>query len=136
MTKQTITIVPIEFIHQAWEKVGKWVEDAMEHAKGECTADQLKVSLINGSHQLMLFLKDDIPVGAVEYYFTNYPNDRVFYINATGGTTSKEHTEQMFAYAKQNGATAVRGSARESVARLWRQKYGFESIYITVEKRL
>jgi len=42
----------------------------------------------------------------------------------------------MFAYAKQNGATAVRGSARESVARLWRQKYGFESIYITVEKRL
>ena len=42
----TITIVPIEFIHQAWEKVGKWVEDAMEHAKGECTADQLKVSTL------------------------------------------------------------------------------------------
>tara|TARA_R110000796_G_scaffold145458_1_gene262066 strand:+ start:1227 stop:1424 length:198 start_codon:yes stop_codon:yes gene_type:complete len=58
----TITIVPIEFIHQAWEKVGKWVEDAMEHAKGECTADQLKVSLINGSHQLMLFLKT-LPFG-------------------------------------------------------------------------
>ena len=37
MTKR-VEIVPIEFIHQAWEKVGKWVEDAMEHAKGECTA--------------------------------------------------------------------------------------------------
>lgn len=133
---KTIQLVPVEFVHQAWEKCGGMIEAAMAHAKGECTADQLKVQLLNGSHQLMVFLEDNEIVGAVEYHFTNCPNDRIFYINAIGGKTSKEHTEQMFQYAKANGATTVRGSARESVARLWRQKYGFESIYIIVEKRL
>lgn len=133
---KTIEIVPREYVHQAWEKCGKFIEDAMEHAKGECTADQLKVRLSDGTHQLMVFLEDKEIVGAVEFSYSAYPNDRVFYINAIGGKTSKEHTEQMFNYAKMTGATTVRGSARESVARLWRQKYGFESIYITVEKRL
>lgn len=133
---KTIAIVPIEFIHQAWQKCGHMIEAAMEHAKGECTADQLKVSLINGKHHLMVFMEDKDIVGAVEFNFSNFPNDRVFYINAIGGKTSKEHTEQMFDYAKSQGATTVRGSARESVARLWQMKYGFESIYITVEKRL
>jgi hypothetical protein len=133
---KTISIVPVEYIHQAWAKVGKFIEAAMEHAKGECTADQLKVMLTNNQHQLMLFMEDKEPVGAVEFHFSNFPNDRVFYINAIGGKTCQEHTDMMFDFARLHGATTVRGSARESVARLWRQKYGFESIYITVEKRL
>ena len=84
----------------------------------------------------MLFLEGTEIVGAVEFMYNNSPNDRIFYINAIGGKTTKEHTEQMFNFAKANGCTSVRGCARESVARLWRQKYDFESIYIMVEKRL
>lgn len=133
---KSIYIVPPQYIHHAWQKAGKFIEAGMEHAKGECTADQLKVWLIEGSHQLMLFLEDDEVVGAVEFSWQNMPNDRVFYINSIGGKTTKEHTEQMFNWAKAAGATTVRGCARESVARLWRMKYGFESIYIMVEKRL
>ena len=133
---KTIQLVPIEFIHQAWEKCGHLIESAMNHAKGECTAEQLKVYLVQGHHQLMVFLEDNEIVGAVEFMYEDCPNDRVFYINAIGGKTTKEHTEQMFAFAKASGATTVRGCARESVARLWRQKYDFESIYIMVEKRL
>lgn len=134
--QKTIAVVPPQYIHQAWEKAGKFIEAGMEHAKGECTADQLKVWLIDGSHQLMVFLEDEKVVGAVEFSWQNMPNDRVFYINSIGGKTTKEHTEQMFNWAKMAGATTVRGCARESVARLWRMKYGFESIYIMVEKRL
>lgn len=133
---KAIEIVPIHYIHQAWEKCGHLIEKAMAHAKGECTAEQLKVMLVDGTHQLMVYLEDKEIVGAVEFYFENTPNDRIFYINAIGGVTSKEHTEQMFNYAKAFGATTVRGCARESVARLWKQKYGFENIYIMVEKRL
>ena len=133
---QSIYLVPPQYIHHAWQKAGKFIEAGMEHAKGECTADQLKVWLIDGSHQLMLFLEDDEVVGAVEFSWQNMPNDRVFYINSIGGKTTIEHTEQMFNWAKAAGATTVRGCARESVARLWRMKYGFESIYIMVEKRL
>ena len=132
----TIQIVPIQFISQAWEKCGSMIEAAMAHAKGECTAEQLKVFLIQGQHHLMLFLEGTEIVGAVEFMYNNSPNDRIFYINAIGGKTTKEHTEQMFNFAKANGCTSVRGCARESVARLWRQKYDFESIYIMVEKRL
>lgn len=131
-----IQIVPVEFIPQAWEKCGHLIENAMEHAKGECTADQLKVYLIQRQHQLMVFLEDNEIVGAVEFMFDDTPNDRIFYINAIGGKTCKEHTEQMFQFAKANGCTAVRGCARESVARLWKMKYKFEPIYIMVEKRL
>lgn len=131
-----IYVVPLQFVHHAWEKAGKFIEKGMEHAKGECTADQLKVFLIQGQHQLMLFLEDEKVVGAVEFMFEEAPNDRIFYINAIGGKTTKEHTDQMFQWAKLNGATTVRGCARESVARLWRMKYNFESIYIMVEKRL
>ena len=42
----TIAIVPLEFVHQAWEKCGSMIEAAMAHAKGECTAEQLKVFLV------------------------------------------------------------------------------------------
>jgi hypothetical protein len=131
-----IQLVPIEFIHQALQKCGNYIEKAMLHAKGECTYDQLKAQMVNGTQQLLLFLEDTDIVGAVVFHFSNAPNARIFYINAIGGKTTKEHTEQMFQFAKAHGATCVRGSARESVARLWRQKYGFESIYITVEKQL
>lgn len=132
----SVQIVPIQYISQAWEKCGSMIEAAMAHAKGECTAEQLKVFLVQGQHHLMVFLEDSEIVGAVEFMYDDTPNDRIFYINAIGGKTTKEHTEQMFQFAKANGCTTVRGCARESVARLWRQKYDFESIYIMVEKRL
>ena len=133
---KNIYIVPVDFIQQAWDKCGHMIEAAMEHAKGECSAEQLKVFLIQGQHSLMLFLEDDEVIGAVEFMLDMQPNDKVFYINAIGGKTTKEHTDMMFNWAKATGATTVRGCARESVARLWRMKYGFESIYIMVEKRL
>ena len=131
-----IQLVPIEFIQQALQKCGNYIEKAMLHAKGECTYDQLKAQMVNGTQQLLLFLEDKDIVGAVVFHFSNAPNARIFYINAIGGKTTKEHTDLMFQFAKTHGATCVRGSARESVARLWRQKYGFDSIYITVEKQL
>lgn len=132
----TIQLVPIEYIHQALQKCGNYIENAMLHAKGECTYDQLKAQMVNGTQQLLLFLEDKEIVGAVVFHFSNAPNARIFYINAIGGKTTKEHTDLMFQFAKAQGATCVRGCARESVARLWRQKYGFDSIYITVEKQL
>jgi hypothetical protein len=133
---KTIQIVPIEFIHQAWEKCGYMVENAMAHAKGECTAEQLKVLLVQGQHHLMLFLEDKDIVGAVEFMYDDSPNARLFYINALGGKTCKEHMDQMYAFAKSMGCTAVRFCCRESVARLSKQKYDFESIYTMMERKL
>lgn len=135
MTKR-VEIVPIEYVQQIWGQVGHWIDAAMDHAKGECTTDQLRVYLASGTNQLMVYVDDDKIVGAVQFSWNTSPNDRIFYIVAIGGKTSPEHTEQMFNWARSMGATTVRGCARESVARLWRMKYGFDEIYRMVEKRL
>lgn len=131
-----IDIVPINYIAQVWPKVGGFVSDAMAHAKGECNADQLKVQLMQGISQLMIYVDEGEIVGAVVLEWNNAPNDRIMFINAIGGKTSPEHTALMFDWARSQGATTVRGCARESVSRLWRMKYGFNEIYRMVERRL
>lgn len=47
---KSIQIIPVEYLHQAWEKCGHMIESATAHGIGECTADQLKVYLVNGQH--------------------------------------------------------------------------------------
>lgn len=131
-----IEILNPNYLHQFWPTVEPMLARAMEHAKGEITLEQLKVYLSDGTYQLILFIDGELVFGAVAYEWTNYPNDRCFYILAIGGKTSSECVSQMFGYAKSQGATTVRGSAHKSVARLWRMKYGFETIYYMVEKRL
>lgn len=84
----------------------------------------------------MVFLEDKEIVGAVDFMFEDAPNARTFYINALGGKTCKEHMEQMFEFARVMGGTVVRACSRESVARLCRQRYGFENIYIMMERKL
>lgn len=132
----SIDIVPANYIAQTWHKVSHMLDRAMEHAKGEINLDQLKVYLTRGEYQLMIYLADGEIIGALAIEWINYPNDRVMFINAIGGKTRAECVNKMFEWAKLNGATSVRGSAHESVARLWKMKYGFNTIYYTVEKRL
>lgn len=132
----SIEIIHPNYLAQIWPKVSEMIDSAMNYAKGEITTDQLKVFLSRGEYQLMVYVDDNKIVGAVVIEWINYPNDRVMFINAIGGKTTKEHVEQMFNWAKANGATSVRGSAHKAVARLWRMKYGFQTIYYTVERRL
>ena len=132
----SIDIIPPNYIAQNWGVVGEMVDKAMKYAKGEITTDQLRVYLARGEYQLMVYLEDEKIVGAVVIEWINYPNDRVMFINAIGGKTTQEHVTKMFDWAKHMGATAVRGSAHKAVARLWKMKYGFETIYYTVERRL
>lgn len=131
-----IELLNPNYLHQLWPVVEPMLAKAMAHAKGEITLEQLKVYLSNGAYQLILFIDGELIIGAVAYEWTIYPNDRCFYILAIGGKTNDECVNQMFSYAKSQGATTVRGSAHKSVARLWRMKYGFETIYYMVEKRL
>ena len=133
---QDIYVVPREQVQVAWNKVGHMIESAMSHAKGECTAEQLRVFLCQGTSFLTCFVEDNEIVGALVFRFNTTPNHRIFYIDAIGGKTTQAHTEKMMQFARENNCTVMRGSARESVARLWRQKYGFNEIYRIVEKAL
>lgn len=133
---KNIYIVPQELIHQAWNRCKSMIMMACDYAPSDGVAEHMKVALTQGSAKLMLFIEDDDIVGAVCFCWKTTPAHRVFHITALGGKTTKEHADKMFEYAKQNGATVIRGEARESVARLWRQKYGFQEISRVVEKVL
>lgn len=131
-----IDIIPANYVAQNWPLVKGMLDKAMQHAKGEITTEQIKVFLTRGEYQLMVYLDDKEIIGAIVIEWINYPNDRVMFINAIGGKTNPECVAKMCDWAKKMGATSIRGSAHESVARLWKMKYGFNTIYYTVEKRL
>lgn len=133
----SVQIVPQQFIYHVWDKVANYIDRGLARSGGEYTAEQLKVYLTQGHQTLILVLDDaDEIKGALTIQWINYPNDRVAFITAIGGATYEPAWQQFVDWLKQNGCTAIRGAAYDSVARLWKKKYGFQSRYVMVEKRL
>lgn len=132
-----IELLNPNYLHQFWPVVKPMLERANKHSTGEITLEQMKVYLSDGEFHLLLFIDDsDKTIGAVIYQWLIFPNERCFYVQAIGGKTNKPCVDAMFEFAQSQGATIVRGAARPSVARLWKMKYGFETIFYMVEKRL
>ena len=134
----SVYYVEPKYLHVVWNDVAPMLEKALEHSGGEYNLDQLKVFLVQGHQSLLIASTEKGITGAATIEFINYPNERVAFITAVGGKmiSNKENWEQFAAWAKQQGATMFRGSAFESVARLWRKAFGFENRYVMVEKRL
>jgi hypothetical protein len=133
----SIQVVPQHFVYHVWDKVESYLAKGLARSGGEYNVDQLKVFLTQGTNTLVLILDDNDEVkGALTIEWNNYPNDRVAFITSIGGATYEEAWEMFLNWLKQNGCTAIRGAAFESVARLWKKRYGFESRYVMVEKRL
>ena len=133
----SIQVVPTQYVYHVWDRVKGYLESGLARAGGEYTADQLKVFLTQGDATLILLFNDaNEIIGALTVEWINYPNDRVLYVTALGGATCDETWNQFIDWGRNQGATVVRGAAFESVARLWKRKFGFESRYIMVEKRL
>ena len=132
----TIQIVPIDYLHNAWEHCEKFILKAVKHSNGDTNIEHIKVFLAQGTYKLMVFLEEDKVVAAVVFYYITLPSHRIFFIQALGGKTTKEHFDMMYDYAKANGASRVRYACRDSVARLSAIKHGFTKIYNTVERIL
>lgn len=127
-----------QYVPQLWPKVGAMLQKALETGAGEYNADQLKVMLVNGHQTLLVVEKDGEVKGAFCIVFELYPNDRIAFVTAVGGRAicDQEAWKQFEHWARLQGCTKIRGAAYESVARLWRQKFGVVSRYIIVEKDL
>ena len=76
--------------------------------------------------------------GAFTVEITNFPNERIAFTTSVGGKgiTEQGLWNQYEQWLKNNGVTMIRGAAHETVARLWRRKFGVQSRYIIVEKKL
>jgi len=73
--------------------------------------------------------------GAATIQWMNCPNARVAYMTSLGGKLiiSKENHQELVSWVRAMGGTRIEGSARESVARLWKQKLGYTPRQITME---
>lgn len=113
------------------------LDKAMAHSGGEYDIHQLKVLLAKGLQTLCVGCDEDMNIKcALTIEWINYPNDRVAFITAIGGRTSKEGFAQFEQWVRDNGGTKIQGAAFEAVARLWKKAYGFENRYIIVEKKV
>jgi hypothetical protein len=130
--------VPVEWVNRTWDMVEEFVSSALEHSKGDYTADQIKTFLVQGRWLLLVAVDDDNKIqGAATIDFFNRPNDRVAFIVTMGGKliTNPDTFEQLKLYLVSNGATVMECTARESTARLW-ERYGLAEKYRIVGVKL
>ena len=114
------------------------LENALKYSGGEYNIDQLKGMLSSGSKVLLVADDNGEIKGAAAISLDRWPNDHICFVMAIGGRliTSLDMFSQLEAWAKAQGCTKIQGAARESVERLWRQKFDFSERYRIVEKTL
>ena len=126
-------------VQQVWPLVERFIKSALDFSKGDYDAEHAKVYLSQG-HWHMLVAGDESgeSKGACTIEYINRPNSRVAMITAIGGRliTNEDTFEQLRNILKLNGATHIEGAARESIARLWKMKFGFAEKYKIVEVAL
>ncbi len=133
----SIQVVPSHYVYHVWDRAEKYIAKGLERSGKEYTAEHIKVFLTQGTNTLILILNDEDEIkGALTIEWINHPNDRVAFITSIGGATYEEAWNMFIEWLRSQGCTSIRGAAFESVARLWKKKYGFESRYVMVERKL
>jgi len=126
------------YIHQVWPTVEPWLAKAFEHSalNKYYNIEHLKDYVIRGEQVLLVGTDETGEIkGAATIQWMNCPNARVAYMTSLGGKLiiSKENHQELVSWVRAMGGTRIEGSARESVARLWKQKLGYTPRQITME---
>lgn len=130
--------VHVQYFHQTWPLVEKFIEDALKWGDDDYTLDQVKALIANGNWILVVAVDETNSIhGASAINIFNMPNDRVAFVVAIGGKliSNQDTFAQFSTLLKSYGATKIQGAARESIARLW-TRYGFKERYRIVEAKL
>lgn len=132
-----IELVDTNHVQRVWPMVETFFVSALEHSKGDYTAQDARTLLALGQWHLIVAVDDSGVHGAAAVTFNNRPADRVAFITAIGGKliSNKDTFAQLKQVLANVGATCIEGAARESVARLW-SRYGFEEKYRIVGVKL
>jgi hypothetical protein len=132
-----VDVVPYEWVNKVWPLVEPFIIEALEYSD-DYTVDQVKTFVTQGMWLLVTLSDDDGLKGAGTINFFNRPNARVAFVTSVSGkfVTTPEVFEQLKALAISRGATEIEGAVRESVARLFKQNFGFEEKYRIVGVKL
>lgn len=130
--------VPIEYVHQVWDKVEDYLTAALEHASGDYTINDLKIMVIQGAWHLIIATSEEATIhGALVVFYFNRPLDRVGFVVAIGGrlVSNRATWAQFEDILRLNGATYLEGAGRESIVKLW-ARYGMKPKYTIIGKKL
>lgn len=133
-----LQLVDQSFVHQVWDRVKPFFEASYEESTKDCTPDQLRLLLSRGAQHLFVIVEDTNICGAFSVEVVNHPNSKSATTTAMGGKGlfTDETIAQYEGWAKSQGVTKIRAYAKESQARLYRQKLGLNSTVYLVEKTI
>lgn len=113
--------VPLQYVNIVWPSVEGFVASALVHADGDITLDETKSYCINGVWKLIVAVDENNAVhGGATIHFFNRINHRVAFITTIGGKgiLTPENFSQFSDILRNNGATCIEGSVRDSLMRL------------------
>ncbi len=127
-----------QMVDRAWKDGAHLLSTACDTSGGEVTGDQLKMLLSRGERTLFAIAENDEFVGWLVVRIDQLPNVRALHVCElyAPGATFEECREQLWDYARSNGCSEIRCSAKPAQARLYRQRWGFEPIYETLRVKL
>jgi hypothetical protein len=132
-----VQYVATEYIHSVFSNVEGFIKSGLDHTD-DCTIEQAKVFLSNGSWSLLVVTDEEAEIhGVFMYAVANDTNDRTATIISAGGKgiINNQVFNQVCEYFKSLGATRVQALARESAARLY-ERIGMKAKAILTERRL
>lgn len=139
----TVKVQHVEsnYIHQIWPQVEPWFIPVFtkSNLNEYYSIENLKDYMVRGEHTLLVGINEsNIIQGAASIQWLNFPNARIAYVAALGGNMiiSKEYHQELINWVRAMGGTKIKGVARDSVARLWKQKLGYMPAPITMELNL
>jgi hypothetical protein len=129
--------VTVDWVNVTWPLVKGFIEEALEHAKGEYTIEHVQSLVTSGAWTLLVAVDDGTIHGAATMHCFNRPTDRVAFVTTTSGKfiLDQDTFAQLQDISRAFGATALECAARESMARLL-GRFGFEEKYRIVGVKL
>lgn len=124
-------VVPAHLALRAWADGAHKLSEAMDKAMGEVTADQLKMMLARGERQLIGIESSGDVVAWFAVVVDQLPNVRALYIYAAWapGAVNAEVFAPLAQFARDSGASEIRGASSDAIMRIWRAKLGAEKLY-------
>lgn len=131
-----VQTVPDNYLYSIWPIVEPMLDKALIVSQNDFDIEHLKLYVTTKAYTLLVAVENHKIVGAATLSLLNYPNHRVATIVALGGKAivKPELFEQVVQWAKAQGATKIRATAREAQARLYRQKAGLDTTMYVIEK--
>ena len=133
-----ITDVNPEDVSHLWEDVEDFLQDALDHGRGEYSMGDIHLNLISGLMTLWIGYKDGKILSCAVCEIVNYPQKKVCYVVLAGGGFFGIWTQASICiedWAMANGATTMAAFTRRGVAKGMKE-FDYREVYTVIQKDL